>query len=138
MNGLESENELLKKVILRQQEYFEICRRSDMKPNVMVSGIPNGEFKINDNTHDEGIDKIAAILNYIGINARNKVEYEFQESPSLNNKTYSAKLKFNSNKVNYFLHNSKNLKNLSDTMIYVKSDEPYHTRKENSRVRKRK
>ena len=69
---MKSENNTLKKVILRQQECLELCRRRDLKANVVVTWVPTGELRIGEN-YNEGKEKILSILRCIRCDAYNHI-----------------------------------------------------------------
>lgn len=132
------EIESLKKVILKQQEYLETCKRKDLQGNIIVSGIPKANLTIGDDVFEENDTKTAAVLDFIGCRT-DPTTYELYAIPGPDDRDAQIKLKFKDHtKIDAIMTNAKKLKNLENFRIFIKRDEPYHTRKENARLRKRR
>ena len=136
---VDTEVGVLKKVILRQQEYLETSNRKELRGNIIISGVPKGDLNIQDEIHNGENTKTSAILNFIGY-SNDEESYEAFALPSPEYRdTYATKLKFEDpSLVKNILSNAKKLKNLTTAKIFIKKDEPYFTRKENARLRKRR
>ena len=143
LTKVESEVDILKKVILKQQEFLEMKQRQDLEGNVVVRGIPKGKLIIPGAAAGTELkttsEKTFAILEFIGC-ACEETDFELIELPSNDDyDTLITKLKFsNREKLKLILANSMKLKNLPHNKIFIKKDEPYHTRKENGRLRKKR
>ena len=131
---------VLKAVALEQQKSLESYKRKEIVNNIMMTGIPNNVLKINDLELTDDKEKIRGIFNYINCPEISDYKYDITSLPSYQNKnTHSVKLKFGENNdVKKIIEQAKLLKNLGDTKIYIKYDEPYHSRKENNRLRKKR
>ena len=135
------EVECLKKVILEQQKYLETVKRKENAKNIIISGIPNGKLDINENTSvTDGKEKIDAIFEYIGCTDQLGDDYHTINIPPAPGKnSYSIKLCLKDDKtVKHILDNAKSLKDFKAAAIYINYDEPYYTRRENNRLRKKK
>ena len=139
---VESEVETLKNVILRQQEFMEAGKRKELEGNIILKGVPKGNLILNDTTilgPDNSLEKTLAVLDYLDCTT-DEDEFELIDIPSSpNHDTMLIKLKFSDkNKVKSIMTNAKKLKDIQNVKIFVKRDEPYYSRKENDRLRKKR
>ena len=105
------------------------------------TGIPNDVLNIGDDvniTDDEG--KIGAIFDHIGCADKLMNKHKTIRIPSAPGKnTYSIKLCFEDTMtVKHILDKAKLLKEFEGARIYINYDEPYYSRRENNRLRKKK
>ena len=131
----------LKKVVLNQQKYMEGLKRKEASTNIIVSGIPNDVLNIGDDvniTDDEG--KIGTIFDHICCADKLMNKHKTIRIPSAPGKnTYYIKLCFEDTMtVKHILDKAKLLKEFEAARIYINYDEPYYSRRENNRLRKKK
>ena len=136
MNNTDAEVKTLKNVILEQQKYLEVIRRRELANVVTVTGIPKEAVKIGGTDCDTTEDKLKEILRFIGCG---DCQYEIIPTNQVPDRNIFAKLKIRNQKnVEAILDNAKKLKDLKPIEIFINRDQPYHSRKENNRLRKKK
>ena len=127
----------LKKVILKQQKFLESVRRKDLANILIMSGIPTENLTLIDESWVSVEEKVSNILKFIGCQS---IHYELLPVKEVDNQeNMFVKLKLNNfDDVKEVLDNAKKLKDFNPAKIYINKDEPYNTRKENNRLRKKK
>ena len=127
----------LKNVISAQQKYLESLRRKDMANILTISGIPKGEMKVNEEAYGTVEEKVKCILTTIGCAT---YQYNILPAKEIDGRdTLFIKLKLKNNEnAKTILSNAKRLKNFTAAKIYINKDEPFFSRKENNRLRKKK
>ena len=140
VNNTAKEVKTLKQVILQQQKYMEIVKRKELANNIIVTGIPNAILKINNEEITDNDEKLKKIFTHIVCddkltNGCNILRLPLRDGAD----THSVKLQFTSNDaVKQIMNNAKLLKNFRAAKVYINYDEPYYSRKENNRLRKKK
>ena len=134
-------NETFKRIILEQQKYLESMKRRELSTNIIVSGIPNEPVKINggqEATDDK--EKINLVFNHINCTNELKSDIKIISLPIRESSTtHSVKMQLSSSEdVKTVISSAKRLKTFKDMKVYINYDEPYHSRRENNRLRKRK
>ena len=131
----------LKNVILNQQKYLEALKRKETSKNLIISGIPIGDLRINNNGNlSEEKDKLDAIFGHIGCSNELSMHSEMHRiTPYPQSETYSLKMCFkDSTVVKRVIDKAKALKNFKAAKIFLNFDTPYYSRKEHNRLRKKK
>lgn len=131
----------LKRVVLEQQKSLEFFRRKECSRNIIVSGVPNTPWSLTEDvevTDDQG--KLEEIFRHIDCSHNMSKEHKITSFPVQDGKdTHSLKIHFSDeNDVKEIMSKAKELKTFNRGKIYINFDEPYYTRKENLRIRKKK
>ena len=140
VNMMGNDIESLKRVILEQQKYLESAKKKEVSSNIIISGIPNAALTINGVEVTDNNEKLEKIFNHIG--CIDKLSENSKITPLPVREGYvnhSIKMQFKSNDdVKHIISNAKCLKTFSAAKIYINYDEPYYSRRENNRLRKKK
>ena len=134
------EIELIKKAVFNQQVFLENLQKKDLKNNMIITGIPNGELVIDDVTLQSDEEKVAGILHEIGDNISTDC-YKLLYFPAAENRTtHVCKVTFNDFNVKMnVIKNAKKLKDIESLRkVFLQWDDPKLTRQENQRLRKAK
>ena len=139
-NNISGDVETLKHVILEQQKFMEVVKRKDVANNIIVSGIPNSTMKVNNIDIVDIKDKLGEVFSFIGCQDKLPEEKDVRYLPIHEESEYhSVKIRLKDNdEVKYVIDKAKKLKDFKAAKVYINYDEPYYTRKENNRLRKKK
>ena len=133
--------ETLKLVIIEQQKFLEILRKKATSSNIVISGIPNDPWTLNNEVQlQDDNTKLEEIFRHIDCVDKLLAEHEITPFKSQEGKkTHMIKVKFTKPEIiKDIFEKAKILKTFELGKIYINSDEPYHTRRENNRLRKKK
>ena len=126
---------MLKKTILNQQSFIEQTQRNSMIKNLMISGIPNVDMKIDNINCTDANQKVLGILSKIDDTITER-DYQLQIfEPAEGKVTHSVKVIMNDvNKKKAIMNETKKLKDIAGFKdIYIKNDETKLARNENTR-----
>ena len=129
----------LKNVIVHQQKYLEAIKRKEVENNVIIAGIPNDIMKLNNIEITDDDEKLVKIFDHIDC-ADKLSDSKVIRLPTRNEApTHSVKILFKScNDVKHVINKAKQLKTFTAAKVYINYDEPFYTRRENNRLRKKK
>ena len=139
LDTITNENRILKKTILEQQKFLEGMRREKMKTNIFISGLPES-CDVGGVTTDDQPLIIKEVFSKISTDITDEhytVSKTFQ--PTEGRTRFSAKITFNNVEMRMnILKNCKNLGKLAEghalKKVFIKSEAPPLTRKENKRL----
>ena len=141
VESLSTEVSTLKRVIQEQQKALEASRRKDLSKNIIVSGIPNDPWTlIDDVVISDDAGKLEEIFRHIDCSDKLSSEHKIISFPAQNGKsTHTLKVQFlNEEIVKDIIPKAKGLKSFDKGKVYINYDEPFYSRKENLRLRKKK
>ena len=140
VDTIDKEVESLKRVILEQQKHMEIMKKKDTANNIVVNGIPNDPLVINDIEITDDNGKLQEIFRHIECVDKLSNDHKIIILPGRDDATtHSLKVQFTNNEdVKHIINNAKRLKSFEAAKIFINYDEPYYSRKENYRLRKKK
>ena len=130
----------LKKVILEQQKCLESIRKKELSNNAVISGIPNTPLVVNGREYESDTAKLEAIFGHMDCANLLLVEHKVLNMPVRDGSTtHTLKVQFDDkNNAKTLIEKAKGLKTFDAAKIFINYDEPFISRKEHNRLRKKK